>query len=676
MAAVPRTLPIRQYPTPELADIFLLERVSLVVANNDNLQPGTRYVGKNVEQNSRWSTAVYLGQRDAGNDVDVFRVWASDPVRQNIYNFALRFSGEDDDYPIFERTYLVLRDDYLATKPAAASAYSGVYRTRVTAAGDGYRENFAVTATGGAGSGFAGIAIVNADGEVEHVVVIAEGTGYTSAPTLVFTAGSGVGATGVGLVQATACVLTEEKTEPAPNEWNSLYLLATRTFETLPGPWIPDNRDDLLLGPVQRNRRAVLNSGQASALTATGKTTYEGRNGSAIVSWEIVESWSDGTGGAGNPAYPIIQDDFWDEERSDTRRRTQLVTDITTRASLVVSAGTATETIFTGFNQFLRKKIIETWFVPGTARTYNVIGRRGFVASLSRNRVTAGSTPTTQTELIDVERAIEGKDRIREDVITYESGSPLVRKSFNEFGGLDVETDTFVAPGTVPTNVTWTIQELRQEKEKQARLIETVIATGSAISEVENADPNVPGSRATDVYSLVLASTSIPADTSTIVYRRVRFPKNPLLKVEIARTYAIPSSYIESRDMGFGYPTLFTSYYSDNIQGTTIKNRSGFSVVVPHVITHTFSTTRAQATPYQIIENDVTVFSMRIQGLMDAVTAERIVNGVTYSQSIAASTPSKTTYTGLIATAITVGGGGSIWRAGIYDNQSITVILQ
>ena len=68
----------------------------------------------------------------------------------------------------------------------------------------------------------------------------------------------------------------------------------------LPGPWIPEELIDPLRGPVQRKRRAVLNTGQVSSTTLTSQTTYEGREGSSIVSWEIVETYSNGTGAPSN----------------------------------------------------------------------------------------------------------------------------------------------------------------------------------------------------------------------------------------------------------------------------------------------------------------------------------------------------------------------------------------
>lgn len=69
----------------------------------------------------------------------------------------------------------------------------GVTSIAVTNGGSGYTADFAVTVTGGSGTGFTGIAHV-ADGAVQSIEVTNPGTGYATAPTVVLTAGAGTGA--------------------------------------------------------------------------------------------------------------------------------------------------------------------------------------------------------------------------------------------------------------------------------------------------------------------------------------------------------------------------------------------------------------------------------------------------------------------------------------------------
>lgn len=132
----------------------------------------------------------------------------------------------------------------------------------------------------------------------------------------------------------------------------------------LPGPYTPFTRYDLLLGPIQGRKRLVVNTSQSAALTATSKINYESYNGSDIVSWELEEINSNGTGSAGNPTYPILVTDFYDINKGAGHQVAQIVADITSTGTLVASGGTVTETRYEPFNQFLRKRIIETWAVP------------------------------------------------------------------------------------------------------------------------------------------------------------------------------------------------------------------------------------------------------------------------------------------------------------------------
>lgn len=73
----------------------------------------------------------------------------------------------------------------------------------VTAGGSGYTGDFAVTATGGGGSGFAGTAVV-LNGSVVSITVDTQGSAYTSTPTLDLSAGDGSGATATAVLGPTS----------------------------------------------------------------------------------------------------------------------------------------------------------------------------------------------------------------------------------------------------------------------------------------------------------------------------------------------------------------------------------------------------------------------------------------------------------------------------------------
>lgn len=163
-------------------------------------------------------------------------------------------------------------------------------------------------------------------------------------------------------------------------------------YRLLPGPWVPFTRYDDNLGPVQGRRRSVVNTEQDASLTATTKTTYDSQDGDHTISWEIEETWSDGTGSAGNPAYPITVTDFYDNERGAVHQVAQLVTDIASAGTLTASGGTATLTRYEPFNQFLRKKIIETFAQDGPVLTGQRNNRRlGIIEPFTKRLVIADS---------------------------------------------------------------------------------------------------------------------------------------------------------------------------------------------------------------------------------------------------------------------------------------------
>lgn len=123
-----------------------------------------------------------------------------------------------------------------------AQGVTGVTQIEVTNGGSGYYEDFAVTATGGTGSGFAGIARV-LNGEVDYVEVTNPGN-YSAAPTaLVWTAGApGAGAAGT-ITTGTAAnqvmvnmptILSRLKAKLIPDGPTSSYQTWLNWIETLP----------------------------------------------------------------------------------------------------------------------------------------------------------------------------------------------------------------------------------------------------------------------------------------------------------------------------------------------------------------------------------------------------------------------------------------------------------
>lgn len=163
------------------------------------------------------------------------------------------------------------------------------------------------------------------------------------------------------------------------------------TWEILPSPWVPFTRYDDDLGPIQGRRRSVKNEGQVASLAADKRTTYEAREGSAIVYTEIEESWSIKTDDDGNSLFPIKTRDFYDEARGSVQETRQLfVPDGTEEGSISNENGIITKISYDAYNEYLAIKIVETWKENGEDLIGGQTGTWG-VESTQRILVPAGT---------------------------------------------------------------------------------------------------------------------------------------------------------------------------------------------------------------------------------------------------------------------------------------------
>lgn len=265
----------------------------------------------------------------------------------------------------------------------------------------------------------------------------------------------------------------------------------------------------------------------------------------------------------------------------------------------------------------------------------------------------------------------------------------VTAKEFDEYGALVTTTQQKVVAATTPTNTVVTgtphVQSLTPKDRVVAVLTDESRAIGVIVDEIEKVDSDVPGSKATVAYYLVLASTTIPADTSTITYERRRFPKDKNLRVEIKTTYVTPSSYVEDVDGSYPFPTLFESAVI--VDGTSFgllwKRRQGFSKLVIFKHYHSFGTSRVEVTPDALIPASWTEpFGFSDTALTPGATENRTYTFTdqddnVFSDILPASTPSREEYIDdWIGQEKIVGGSSRIWRAGIYKTTIIRVIMQ
>lgn len=268
----PPNKPTLDFPFASVVvDTLLTERSSSFVGTWKPLEPGTPFnpLNHSAEEFSKYQGNIFLGQKAGKDNEFQERYWATQPHTQDVYNYTQTDSSSNPDFPIFTRRYLELRDQYPALQRASLSSFTGIYALRITNPGTGYSTDpnnpptVAITDSG-TGAGATAIAVVDpTTGAIAKLTLKTEGQSYTAATVSVtitdVAGGTGVNATAVATLQLASCVLVSEDAQQAPAPWDSLYLLVTRVYETLPGPILYSIVPDSELGiPVMttEQRRA------------------------------------------------------------------------------------------------------------------------------------------------------------------------------------------------------------------------------------------------------------------------------------------------------------------------------------------------------------------------------------------------------------------------------------
>lgn len=379
----PPDLMIRQLNTPNHADGFFRELVARQSPRFQQLSPikrGTLYssceggdpgVNQAFPQLYFCSETVPIGSNTvAGMTQSEFVIWnwSSDGQAESTYNAEISQLADSITNPVYARVYLLRRDDYEATPTlpvGVGTRLTSLLGVKITDPGRDYTQAYGTFV--GPDDKTAEVEFVILNGQIISAIVINEGSGFTAAGSSVEIIGDGTGATATLIIQPAAAVLTSQKKLELPDAdpLQPEFVRVLRVYEVLPGPWLPFTRYDDDLGPIQGRRRAVLNTGQlGGVITPTAKTNYEARDGSSVVSIEIQEIWSDGTGTSGNPTYPILVWDLYEEVRGAVERRMQIVVATGTEVGSFTRNGPfAIRTWFEPYadNPYLLKKFVETW---------------------------------------------------------------------------------------------------------------------------------------------------------------------------------------------------------------------------------------------------------------------------------------------------------------------------
>jgi hypothetical protein len=277
----------------------------------------------------------------------------------------------------------------------------------------------------------------------------------------------------------------------------------THIYEILPSPWVPFTRYDDDLGPIQGRRRAVKNEGQQADLTSSTKISYEGREGSAIVSNEIEESWSIKVDEDGNSLFPLKDRDFYDASRGAVQERRQLFVPTGEEEGTLENVnGVITQTSYEPYNEFLSVKIVQTYKVDGPQLIGRATDNDGQLVTVTTQRKGAlnyippnpTATRTVEVNREDaeslVERIVDTPEVFTAKTFSLERPDPIPQK-FRVAVPLQSNQEVVAGEAQLPT---LSEGEISRTEEQRNKFIKRTTAT----SRDQTVLPKTLTQRATD----------------------------------------------------------------------------------------------------------------------------------------------------------------------------------
>jgi hypothetical protein len=272
------------------------------------------------------------------------------------------------------------------------------------------------------------------------------------------------------------------------------------TWEILPSPYVPFTRYDDDLGPVQGRRRFVVNSGQEASLERDKKVTYEAREGSAIVSNEIEETWDAGSADPDvDSPFPIKDRDFYDPSRGAVQERRQLVSTTGNEvATLENKDGVITQTSYEAYNEFLSFKVVQTYSVDGPQLVGFATNNEGQLTTVTTQRKGSdGYVPPDPTATRTVEANREDSESLVERIVDIPQvfGAEVYRKTREDLTPQKfkaAQEDSTVeenVEGTADSSITLETGEFAKSEQQVSKLIKRVSLTSR--STTVNPDPLV-----------------------------------------------------------------------------------------------------------------------------------------------------------------------------------------
>lgn len=389
----PERKPVAEYQTPSPAVVFyteLVNRTDPAYVKNAPVKRGTLYssmIGANQDVIAAYPNLYFTKERKLSqSDQLVFWDWATVPDAEDTYNSEATYVSNAVAYPSFTRVYTIRRDEYEQSPTLAiGSTLTALLGVTITNGGLGY-----TTATGTIDGTDVEIEFVVSNGTIISGIVVNEGTGITSTSVIIIS-GDGQGASAAPIVQGTTCYLTSQKKQELPDgdPLRNEFVRVIRTYETLPGPFIPSTRIDDDGKVVTVNTRRNIAANIVSAETLIGGTwTHTTKKGADnFVAEESVET-RDIPGNA--VASSRIDTDGIKVDIYTTLKDT---TAITTQEAL--GGGIWTRTIKKEVSDLVAQEIVETRAIPGNDILETQINQNGDITSITRTLVQASTLATT-----------------------------------------------------------------------------------------------------------------------------------------------------------------------------------------------------------------------------------------------------------------------------------------
>ena len=115
-------IPVVSYPTPNLGDLLVVQDVDTRLPDYAPLEYGDLHPDQLTYPGLK---LVFQSPLDLGSDyMWVRRVYSKDRQDEDAYNFAVKYSDSNPAYPIYVRTYTILRAEYL---PLSSGSPDPVY---------------------------------------------------------------------------------------------------------------------------------------------------------------------------------------------------------------------------------------------------------------------------------------------------------------------------------------------------------------------------------------------------------------------------------------------------------------------------------------------------------------------------------------------------------------------